>query len=112
MSQLTHFLAALLGGAVVAAVLLLTGAGGDDKTTTVFAGGGADLANPKEGALSPREIYKRDAPGVVFITANVDAGRLAVRARAGGPVDRLGLRDRQGRLDRDQRARRRGRDRA
>ncbi|CAN5200915.1 trypsin-like peptidase domain-containing protein [soil metagenome] len=68
MSQLTHFLAALLGGAIVAAVLLLSGAG-EDKTTTVF--GGADLANPKEGALSPREIYKRDAPGVVFITANV-----------------------------------------
>jgi S1-C subfamily serine protease len=70
-SQLTHFLAAVLGGAVVAAVLLLTGAGGDDQTTTVFAGGGSDLANPKKGALSPREIYKRDAPGVVFITANV-----------------------------------------
>jgi len=70
MSQLTHFLAALVGGAVVAAALLLTGAGGGD-TTTVFSGGGADLANPKEGALSPREIYKRDAPGVVFITANV-----------------------------------------
>ena len=70
MSQLTHFLAALFGGAVVAAVLLLTGAGGGDDTTTVFAGG-ADLANPKRGALSPREIYKRDAPGVVFITANV-----------------------------------------
>ncbi|HVF77858.1 MAG TPA: trypsin-like peptidase domain-containing protein [Solirubrobacteraceae bacterium] len=71
MSHFTHFLAALLGGAIVAAVLLLTGTAGDDKTTTVFAGGGADLANPKQGALSPREIYKRDAPGVVFITANV-----------------------------------------
>jgi S1-C subfamily serine protease len=70
MSQLTHFLAALVGGAVVAAVLLLTGTGGSDETTTVFSGG-ADLANPKQGALSPREIYKRDAPGVVFITANV-----------------------------------------
>jgi S1-C subfamily serine protease len=69
-SQLTHFLAALLGGAVVAAVLLLTGAGGEERTTTVFAGG-ADLANPKSGALTPREIYKRDAPGVVFVTADV-----------------------------------------
>jgi S1-C subfamily serine protease len=68
-SQLTHFLAALLGGAVVAAALLLTGlAGGDDTTTLV---GGPDLANPKKGALTPREIYKRDAPGVVFITADV-----------------------------------------
>ena len=70
MSQLTHFVAALVGGAVVAAVLLLTGAGGDDRTTTVYAGG-SDLANPKAGALSPREIYKRDAPGVVFVAADV-----------------------------------------
>ena len=69
MSQATHFLAALVGGAVVAAILLLTGAGGGDDTKTVFAG--SDLANPKEGALSPREIYKRDAEGVVFITADV-----------------------------------------
>ena len=71
MSQLTHFLAALVGGAVVAAILLLTGAGGGDGTTTVFSGAGAGLANPQRDALSPREIYKRDAPGVVFITANV-----------------------------------------
>ncbi|MFP5364747.1 MAG: S1C family serine protease [Thermoleophilia bacterium] len=70
MSQASHFLAALLGGAVVAAILLLTGAAGGDRTTTVFSGGG-NLANAKEGALSPREIYKRDAPGVVFITADV-----------------------------------------
>jgi S1-C subfamily serine protease len=69
MSQLTHFLAALVGGAVVAAILLLTGAAGDDSQTMVT--GGAGLANPTQDALSPREIYKRDAPGVVFITANV-----------------------------------------
>jgi len=70
LSQVTHFLAALLGGAVVAIVLLVTGAGGGGgDTTTVFAG--ADLANPKKGGLTPREIYKRDAPGVVYITAEV-----------------------------------------
>jgi len=69
MSQISHFVAALIGGAVVAAVLLLTGAAGGDDTKTVFAG--SDIANPKEGALTPREIYKRDAPGVVFITADV-----------------------------------------
>ena len=69
MSQLTHFLAALVGGAVVAAVLLLTGAAGEDEQTMIA--GGAGLANPTQDALSPREIYKRDAPGVVFITANV-----------------------------------------
>jgi S1-C subfamily serine protease len=68
-SHVTHFLAALLGGAVVAVVLLVTGAAGGDDTRTVVAG--SDLANPKKGALSPREIYKRDAKGVVFITADV-----------------------------------------
>ena len=69
MSQVTHFVAALVGGAVVAVVLLLTGATGDGDTKTIYAG--ADLANPKKGALTPREIYKRDAPGVVFITTDV-----------------------------------------
>ncbi|HEV2787245.1 MAG TPA: trypsin-like peptidase domain-containing protein [Solirubrobacteraceae bacterium] len=70
MSQLTHFLAALVGGAVVAAVLMLSGAAGGKETTTVYAGG-ADIANPKQGALTPREIYRRDAPGVVFVAADV-----------------------------------------
>jgi S1-C subfamily serine protease len=81
MSQISHFVAALIGGAVVAAVLLLTGAGGGGDTKTVFAG--SDLANPKEGALTPREIYKRDAPGVVFITADVvqDASPFAPEQR-------------------------------
>jgi S1-C subfamily serine protease len=81
MSQISHFVAALIGGAVVAAVLLLTGAGGGDDTKTVFAG--SDLVNPKEGALTPREIYKRDAPGVVFITADVvqDASPFAPEQR-------------------------------
>jgi S1-C subfamily serine protease len=69
MSQVTHFVAALVGGAVVAVVLLLTGATGDGDTKTIYAG--ADLATPKKGALTPREIYKRDAPGVVFITTDV-----------------------------------------
>jgi S1-C subfamily serine protease len=81
MSQITHFLAALIGGAVVAAVLLLAGAGGGEDTKTVFAG--SDLANPKKGALTPREIYKRDAPGVVYITATVaqDASPFAPEQR-------------------------------
>jgi S1-C subfamily serine protease len=81
MSQITHFLAALIGGAVVAVVLLLTGAGGGEDTKTVFAG--SDLANPKKGALTPREIYKRDAAGVVFITATVaqDASPFAPEQR-------------------------------
>ena len=81
MSRITHFVAALIGGAVVAVVLLLTGAGGGEDTKTVFAG--SDLANPKKGALTPREIYKRDAPGVVFITTEVvqDASPFAPEQR-------------------------------
>jgi S1-C subfamily serine protease len=70
------FLSALAGGAVVAVVLLGTGlAGGGDKTTTVISpgAGGGGLANPTTNALTPREIYRRDAPGVVFITAEVDS---------------------------------------
>jgi len=67
------FLAALLGGVVVAVILLLTGAGGGD-TKTVFESGGPVLANPEKGALSPRTIYRRDAPGVVFIRARIREG--------------------------------------
>jgi S1-C subfamily serine protease len=69
-SRLVPFLSALLGGAVVAVVLLVTGLAGDEKTTTVVQSGGAELANPTTHALTPREIYKRDAPGVVYITAD------------------------------------------
>ncbi len=73
MSRFSHFVAALIGGTVVGAVLLLTGVGGGAQTRTVVAGAGA-IANPKQDALTPREIYKRDAPGVVFITADVVQG--------------------------------------
>jgi S1-C subfamily serine protease len=80
MSRLVPFLSALVGGAVVAIVLLATGVGGGDtKTTTVIerASAGTALANPTPDALTPREIYKRDSPGVVYITANAgQASRL------------------------------------
>jgi S1-C subfamily serine protease len=70
MSKLVPLLSALVGGAVVAVVLLVSGLAGGEKTTTVVESGGAGLANPTANALTPREIYKRDAPGVVYITAD------------------------------------------
>ena len=71
---LSTLLTAVVGGGVTAAVLL--GAGmvdtGDEATTAdgplVVKGAGA-LAVATAGALGAREIYKRDAPGVVFVRA-------------------------------------------
>jgi len=89
---LTHFLAALLGGVVVAVVLLLTGAGGGEgDTTTVVESGGAVLANPEKGALSPRTIYRRDAPGVVFVRARItEGGRSGLATGSGFVIGRGG----------------------
>jgi len=71
---LTTFLAAVLGGVVVAVVLLLTDvAGGGGDTTTVVEQSGT-FANPAKNAMTPRDIYKRDAPGVVFIRAQLSGG--------------------------------------
>jgi S1-C subfamily serine protease len=80
------FASALVGGAVVAVLLLATGLAGSDKTTTVIspAAGGGGLANPTTGALTPREIYKRDAPGVVYITAEIDSTQASPFAPEGG----------------------------
>ncbi len=80
------FLAALLGGIVVAVVLLLTGAGGGGDTTTVVQSGGAAPANPEKGALSPRTIYRRDAPGVVFVQARISEGGETGFSRGSGFV--------------------------
>ena len=71
---LTTFLAAVLGGVVVAVVLLLSDvAGGGGDTTTVVEQSGT-FANPAKNAMTPRDIYKRDAPGVVFIRAQLSGG--------------------------------------
>ena len=70
------FLAALLGALVGAGAILLTGVGDDsssDTTTVVEESTGAP-SNPSKGGLTPRAIYKRDAPGVVFIRAKVSEG--------------------------------------
>ena len=73
-SAISHFLAALLGGMVVAVVVLLAGVGdggGDDDDFQTLPG---DLADTPQGALTARAIYRRDAPGVVFVRARVTEG--------------------------------------
>jgi len=66
-------LSSVLGGAVVAAVLLLTGVGDDRRSTTVVQQ--APISRPAgvggSSGLTARDIYKRDAPGVVTIRAQV-----------------------------------------
>jgi S1-C subfamily serine protease len=70
---LSSVLAAVVGGAVTAAALLGAGAVDDDPAGTT----GASLSGRPApaltatagGGIGAREIYKRDAPGVVFIRA-------------------------------------------
>jgi S1-C subfamily serine protease len=64
------FLAALLGALIGAGAILLIGGGGGDTTTVVEQSSGAP-SNPTKGGLTPRAIYRRDAPGVVYITARI-----------------------------------------
>ena len=68
----TSLLSAVIGGAVVAAVLLLIGIGDTNKTTTVIQQsplGTKDAA--ATSGLTARDIYKRDAPGVVNVRAQI-----------------------------------------
>ncbi len=66
------FFAALLGGAIVAAAMLLAGVGNTtDRTIVVPTSLGAETGATTSAQLTPGEIYHRDAPGVVYITATV-----------------------------------------
>lgn len=71
----SSFASALLGGALVGAIVLALGSGGGSRTTTVLQQ--APLASPANASvkqtstLSPSQIYKRDAPGVVFIRSMI-----------------------------------------
>ncbi|MEA2220276.1 MAG: hypothetical protein QOJ35_2902 [Solirubrobacteraceae bacterium] len=93
-TPVTHFLSALLGGIVVAAVLLLTGIGDGASTATdtiVEQAPSAAPSNPQRGGLTPRAIYKRDAPGVVFIRARItEAGQTADASGSGFVIGRGG----------------------
>jgi len=85
-------LSAVLGGAVAAGAVALLDLGGDTKTTTVIqqapigltdgdAEAGGDARRAAGSALTARDIYKRDSPGVVFIRADV------VQAAEASPFD-------------------------
>src|ERR1019366_5376914 len=64
--------AALVGGAIVAAAMLIAGIGNTTNRTIVEpASLSAESGASPSGQLTPGEIYKRDAPGVVYITATV-----------------------------------------
>jgi S1-C subfamily serine protease len=69
----SHFAASLVGGAVVAGTLLALGVTGHGNTETInelspFA---AQPASTGGTRLTPHAIYERDAPGVVFVRAQI-----------------------------------------
>jgi S1-C subfamily serine protease len=73
-SWLSTVLAAVIGGGVTAAVLLGAGAVDEDESGPVteasLVGRGAPaLTAVAGGGFGARDIYKRDAPGVVFVRA-------------------------------------------
>jgi S1-C subfamily serine protease len=69
------FVAGLLGGLVVliaGVIAVAAGWVGDEQTTVVQSPAVSTAGNADEGqGLTVNEIYKRDGPGVVFITAEV-----------------------------------------
>ena len=68
-SSIGQLVAAACGGAIVAGALLVLGFHRGDTVTTVVEDVPHDAA-PQSG-LTPREIYARDAAGVVFVAAKV-----------------------------------------
>jgi S1-C subfamily serine protease len=69
---LSMLAAGLLGGCVTAAALLGAGVGRDGTRTVISASALGGVPSPEaasDGALTAREIYQRDAPGVVYIRA-------------------------------------------
>ncbi len=70
---LAALIAALIGGAVVAVVLVAGDVGSTSTTVTQIAPAplAANNASLKSTSLTPRQIYKNDAPGVVFIRSTI-----------------------------------------
>ena len=64
----------VIGGGLVAGAVAVLDIGGSDRTTTVVQQAPlatADASQNSSGVLTARDIYKRDAPGVAYITAQV-----------------------------------------
>jgi S1-C subfamily serine protease len=66
----SHFAAAVIGGLVVAGAFLAFGITGHETTSTVVDQAPVDSDAASNG-LTPHAIYVRDAPGVVFVRAQV-----------------------------------------
>src|SRR5271165_1824417 len=69
----SHFFSAVVGGLVVAGVLVALGAARHGATTTIIQQGpvAAEPASNSGAGLTPHDIYVRDAPGVVFVRAQI-----------------------------------------
>jgi S1-C subfamily serine protease len=68
------FLSALLGGAIVVAIVAAAGGlskGGTSVTTVQAAPVAPSNASTQTTGLTPGQIYKRDAPGVAFVTSTI-----------------------------------------
>src|SRR5438034_8441704 len=64
----------VVGGGLVAGAVAVLDIGGSSKTTTVVQQAPlatADASQKASAALTARDIYKRDAPGVAFMTADI-----------------------------------------
>jgi putative serine protease PepD len=69
----SHFAASVLGGVVVAGTFLALGITGHRTTQTIIQESPVDTQPASNGALSltPHDIYEHDAPGVVFVRAQI-----------------------------------------
>ena len=68
----SHFAASLVGGAVVAGTLLVLGVTGNGTTETIIEGSPFAAQPAATGTrLTAHAIYERDAPGVVFVRAQI-----------------------------------------
>jgi S1-C subfamily serine protease len=68
----SQFLASVVGGLVVAGVFLATGITGHRTTQTIIEQGPISAEQASTSSwLTPHDIYQRDAPGVVFVRAQV-----------------------------------------
>jgi S1-C subfamily serine protease len=69
----SHFAASVVGGVVVAGVFLALGVTGHRSTQTIVQESPVTAAPASAGGtgLTPHDIYERDAPGVVFVRAQV-----------------------------------------
>ena len=68
------FISALVGGAVVAVVIAAFGGLGENKSTVTTLQSAPlqpSNASQQSKALTPHDIYVRDAPGVVFVTSTI-----------------------------------------